>query len=137
MSPAGFRQTRPRFRPLHLSLVSHGKQPQCCSWGDVLFPQWQSSSNTLAVSKGHLNGISKLLEMERNVWISYSNLAGCSLPSKYQICRQLFLSAKDLGTFFTPHLQPRTSGFLSCLAEDYTMPVTAAHLVTKCFHLWQ
>lgn len=136
MSSAGFRQTGPRFRPLHLPLVSMESNPSAAAGEMCCFLNGRARAIPW-LYPNYLNGISKLLEIERNVWKSYSNLAGCSLPSKYQICCQFFLSAKDLGTFFTPDLQPGTSGFLPCLAEDYTMPVTAAHLVTKCFHLWQ
>lgn len=45
------------------------------------------------------------------------------------------LGAMDWGAFFTPDLQPGTLEVLPSLAEDSTVPVTAAHLVTKCFHL--
>lgn len=133
MSPAGFRQTGPRFKPLHLPGLPQKATP--------MLTLGRCAVSSMAELKQHpgfvrkINGISKLLEMERNVWISYSNLAGCSRPRKYQICCQFFLSARDWGTFFTPDLQPGTLGVLPSLAEDYTMPVTAAHLATKCLHL--
>lgn len=63
-----------------------------------------------------------------------SNPAGCSFPSKYQICCRLSWYNKP-GSILTPDLQPGTLGVLPGLAEGSTMSVTAAHLTTKCFHL--
>ena len=79
--------------------------------------------------------LANCLQMERNVWMHIQQSGRLFFPQQISDLLQILLVTIDGGAFFTPDLQPGTLGALASLAEDSTMPVAAAHLVTKCFHL--
>lgn len=73
MSPAGFRQTGPRFKPLHLPWSPMESSPSAAAGEMCCFLSGRAQATPWLCPK-NLSGTSKLPEMEKNIWVSYSRV---------------------------------------------------------------